>query len=65
MDLFRVCQFWSVIGFICDDRCLKTMSVFFEIVFSYEGSWGWYIGGALLEGGGTVGSVGNGISIEV
>ncbi len=38
-DLLRICQLWSVIGSVCDDRCLRTMFMFFETAFSYEGSW--------------------------
>ncbi len=41
------------------------MSMFFETAFSYKGSWGWYMGGALLEEGGTVDSIGNRIFVEI
>ncbi len=65
MDLFRVCQFWFVIGSVRDGWCFRTISVSFETVFSYEGSWGWCMGGTLLEGRGIIGGIGNGISVEV
>ncbi len=64
-DLLRICQFWFVIDSVHNDRCFRTMFVSFETAFSYKGSRDWYMGGALLEGGGIVGNAGNRISVEV